>query len=116
MVPARCSCFQAVLPVETEIARDRYWITQDDPLSARARSDWSIRFQREETKGTRETMTSAKEATEAKWDARVVTRSETSCTATSFHVENVVRCYEADELIFERTWIEEIPRSWSASG
>lgn len=78
----------------TEIARDRYWITQDDPLSARARSDWSIRFQREEPK----------------WDARVVTRSETSCTGGAFHVENVVRCYEADELIFERTWIEEIPR------
>src|SRR6185312_16193221 len=55
----------------TEIARDRYWITQDDPLSARARSDWSIRFQREEKKTARETMTASREATEAKWDARV---------------------------------------------
>ena len=82
----------------TEIARDRYWITQDDPLSARARSDWSIRLQREDLP----------------WDARVVTRSETSCTETAFILENVVRCYDADELIFERTWIEEIPRTGAA--
>lgn len=79
----------------TEIGRDRYWITEDDPLSARARSDWSIRLQREDMQ----------------WDARVVTRSETSCTQTAFVVENVVRCYDADELIFERTWIQEIPRA-----
>ena len=78
----------------TEIARERYWIQEDDPLSARARSDWSVRLRREDMD----------------WDARVVTVSETRCDDDSFIVENSAHCYDGEELIFERTWRKEIPR------
>ncbi len=78
----------------TEAARDRYWIQERDPLSARARSDWTIRLSREELG----------------WDARVVTASETRCTERAYVVENSARCYDGEELIFEKTWHEEIPR------
>ncbi|HET9169047.1 MAG TPA: CocE/NonD family hydrolase [Actinospica sp.] len=78
----------------TEAARDRYWIQEHDPLSARARSDWSIRLRREDSG----------------WDARVVTASETRCTQDAYLVENSVRCYDGEELLFERDWRREIPR------
>ena len=78
----------------SEFARERYWIQEHDPLSARARSDWSIRLRREEQD----------------WDARVVTVSETRCTATAYIVENSAKCFDGEELVFERTWRKEIPR------
>jgi hypothetical protein len=78
----------------TESARERYWIQERDPLSARARSDWSLRLRREELA----------------WDARVVTVSETRCTATAYIVDNSAQCYDGDQLVFERNWHKEIPR------
>jgi hypothetical protein len=78
----------------TEHARERYWIQERDPLSARATSDWSVRLRREDLD----------------WDARVVTASETRCTAIAFVLENSVKCYDGEELVFERTWRKEIPR------
>ena len=78
----------------TEFARDRYWIHEHDPLTARARSDWSIRLRREDLA----------------WDARVITASETRCTPTAYVVENTAKCYDGEQLVFERTWRKEIPR------
>jgi hypothetical protein len=78
----------------SEAARDRYWIQERDPLSARARSDWTIRLSREELG----------------WEARVVTASETRCTAAAYVLENSAACYDGEELIFEKTWHQEIPR------
>ena len=78
----------------SESARDRYWIQERDPLSARARSDWSVRLRREDLD----------------WEARVVAYSETRCTATAYVVENSVSCYDGEESVFERTWRKEIPR------
>ena len=78
----------------TEFARERYWIQERDPFSARARSDWSVRLRR----------------ADQDWDARVVTASETRCTATAYVVENSAKCYDGEELVFERTWQKEIPR------
>lgn len=78
----------------TEFGRDRYWIQEDDPLAARARSDWRQRFKR----------------AEPAWDARVITVAETGCGAEVFVVENGLKCYDGAELVFERTWRKEIPR------
>jgi hypothetical protein len=78
----------------TEISRERYWIRERDPLSARARSNWAMRFRR----------------SEMDWDARVVTVSETRCTAAAFLVDNSVKCYDGEELIYEKNWRKEIPR------
>jgi hypothetical protein len=78
----------------TEFGRDRYWIQESDPLAARARSDWRLRLKR----------------AEPGWDVRVITVSETGCTAEAFVVENGVKCYDGEELVFERTWRKEIPR------
>jgi hypothetical protein len=78
----------------TEFGRDRYWIQESDPLAARARSDWRLRLRR----------------TDPDWDVRVITVSETGCTAAAFVVENGVKCYDGGELVFERTWRKEIPR------
>jgi putative CocE/NonD family hydrolase len=78
----------------TEFGRDRYWIQEDDPLSAHARSDWRLRLKRPEPE----------------WDVRVIAVAETGCTAEAFVVENGVKCYDGAELVFERTWRKEIPR------
>ena len=78
----------------TEFGRDRYWIQEGDPLTARARSDWRLRFKR----------------TEPGWDARLIAVAETGATAEAFVVENGLKCYDGGELVFERTWRKEIPR------
>jgi putative CocE/NonD family hydrolase len=78
-----------------EEALETYTIQERDPLSARARSEWKVRLRRPGTG----------------WDARVETRSETSCTADVFVTTNEVICHEGDEVIFHRTWERRIPRT-----
>lgn len=79
----------------TEFGRDRSWIQRGDPLTARARSDWRVRFKR----------------AEPSWDARLIAVAETACTAEFLVVENGLKCYDGAELVFERTWRKEIPRN-----
>ncbi|MER5890911.1 CocE/NonD family hydrolase [Streptomyces sp. NPDC001941] len=79
----------------TEDAVETYEIQEADPLSARTRSDWTIRLHRPETG----------------WDARVETRSEISCDAADFVVSNEVVCRDGDEVVFHRTWERRIPRT-----
>ncbi|MEW1718495.1 CocE/NonD family hydrolase [Streptomyces sp. NPDC093109] len=79
----------------TEDALETYTIQEDDPLSARTRSDWTIRLHRPELG----------------WDARVRTRSEISCDATGFLTANEVICQVGDEVVFHRTWEKRIPRT-----
>ncbi|MFC9946447.1 CocE/NonD family hydrolase [Streptomyces pratensis] len=79
----------------TEDALETYTIQQDDPLSARARSDWTIRLHRPEMS----------------WDVRVETRSELSADADDFITSNEVVCRDGDEIVFHRTWEKRIPRT-----
>ncbi|MFC9056601.1 CocE/NonD family hydrolase [Streptomyces sp. NPDC057074] len=77
-----------------EDALETYTVREDDPLSARARSEWTVRLHRPELG----------------WDARVETRSEITCDAGDFVTSNEVVCREGDEVVFHRTWERRIPR------
>ncbi|GGT87876.1 CocE/NonD family hydrolase [Streptomyces lateritius] len=79
----------------TEEALETYTITEDDPLSAHTRSDWSIRLHRPEMA----------------WDVTIDTRSEISCEAEEFVTSNEVVCKEGGEVLFHRTWEKRIPRT-----
>nr|WSZ97769.1 CocE/NonD family hydrolase [Streptomyces sp. NBC_00857] len=79
----------------TEDALETYTIQESDPLSARTRSDWTIRLHRPELA----------------WDTRVETRSEISCDADSFFTTNEVICHDGEEVVFHRTWEKRIPRT-----
>ncbi|MFC8362067.1 CocE/NonD family hydrolase [Streptomyces griseorubiginosus] len=79
----------------TEDVRETYTIDEQDPLSARTRSDWSIRLHRPELA----------------WDTTVRTRSEISCDGGDFHTSNEVICTEGGEVVFHRTWEKRIPRT-----
>ncbi|MFE1952534.1 CocE/NonD family hydrolase [Streptomyces sp. NPDC059524] len=77
-----------------EDGRDTYAVREDDPLSARARSEWSVRLHR----------------AERGWEARVSSRSEVSCTAREFVTFDEVVCRDGDEVVFHRTWERRVPR------
>lgn len=79
----------------TEDALETYVINESDPLSARTRSDWTIRLHRPDQG----------------WDARVSTRSEITCTETEFLTSSEVICRDGEEVVFHRTWEKRIPRT-----
>ncbi|MFF1257784.1 CocE/NonD family hydrolase [Streptomyces sp. NPDC058321] len=79
----------------TEDALETYVIQESDPLSARTRSDWSIRLHRPELA----------------WDVTIETRSEIACDATDFITSNEVVCRDGGEVVFHRTWEQRIPRT-----
>ncbi|SED78168.1 hypothetical protein SAMN05216489_04429 [Streptomyces sp. 3213] len=81
----------------TEDALETYTIDESDPLSARTRSDWTIRLHRPELG----------------WDTTVRTRSEITCDETDFITSNEAICTEGGEVIFHRTWEKRIPRTVS---
>ncbi|CAM5613942.1 hypothetical protein SALBM311S_12353 [Streptomyces alboniger] len=87
-----------VYPDGLEFAEDAlgtYTIDEADPLSARARSDWSVRLHRPELG----------------WEATVRTRSELTCDGEDFHTSNEVICTDGGEVVFHRTWEKRIPRT-----
>ncbi|MCL7424205.1 CocE/NonD family hydrolase [Streptomyces sp. YS415] len=79
----------------TEDALETYTIREADPLSARTRSDWSIRLHRPDLA----------------WDTTVRTRSELTCDAEDFVAANEVMCTAGGEVVFHRTWEKRIPRT-----
>jgi predicted acyl esterase len=79
----------------TEDALETYTINEADPLSARARSEWSIRLHRPDLA----------------WDTTVRTRSETACDGEDFLTSNEVICTADGEIVFHRTWEKRIPRT-----
>jgi putative CocE/NonD family hydrolase len=79
----------------TEDALETYTIQESDPLSARTRSDWSIRLHRPDLA----------------WDTTVRTRSEITCDRLDFVASNEVVCTEGGEVVFHRTWEKRIPRT-----
>ncbi|MFJ8072447.1 CocE/NonD family hydrolase [Streptomyces sp. NPDC096176] len=78
----------------TEEGRETFTVQEDDPLSARTRSDWTIRLHRPELA----------------WDVRIETRSELACDAADFITSNEVVCRDGDEIVFHRTWEKRSPR------
>ncbi|MET9345585.1 CocE/NonD family hydrolase [Streptomyces termitum] len=79
----------------TEDAVETYTIAEDDPLTARTRSDWTVRLHRPDLA----------------WDVRIETRSEITCDARAFHTSDEVVCTEGGEVVFHRTWEKTIPRT-----
>ncbi|AZS89888.1 CocE/NonD family hydrolase [Streptomyces griseoviridis] len=79
----------------TEDALETYTVQEADPLSARTRSDWSIRLHRPELG----------------WDTAVRTRSEITADGNDFITFDEVICTEGDEVLFHRTWEKRIPRT-----
>ncbi|MFF1377005.1 CocE/NonD family hydrolase [Streptomyces sp. NPDC058308] len=79
----------------TEDALETYTIQEDDPLSARTHSDWTIRLHRPESG----------------WDVTVETRSEITCDAADFITSNEVVCRDGAEVVFHRTWEKRIRRT-----
>ncbi|MCI3279230.1 CocE/NonD family hydrolase [Streptomyces cylindrosporus] len=79
----------------TEDALETYTVQEGDPLSARTRSDWSIRLHRPDLP----------------WETTIRTRSEITCDAESFLTSNEVVCSEGGEVVFHRTWEKRIPRT-----
>jgi hypothetical protein len=79
----------------TEDALETYTITERDALSARTRSDWSIRLHRPEPA----------------WEATVRTCSEITCDETDFVTSDEVVCTAGGEVVFHRTWEKRIPRT-----
>ncbi|WP_371795536.1 CocE/NonD family hydrolase [Streptomyces sp. NBC_01718] len=79
----------------TEDGVDAYTIQENDPLSARTRSDWTIRLHRPE----------------AAWDVKIKTRSEISGDEHDFLTSDEMVCKDGDEIVFHRTWVKRIPRT-----
>ncbi|WP_406293931.1 CocE/NonD family hydrolase [Streptomyces sp. NBC_00624] len=79
----------------TEDGVDAYTIQENDPLSARTRSDWTIRLHRPETA----------------WDVKIETRSEISGDEHDFLTSDEMVCKDGDEIVFHRTWVKRIPRT-----
>ncbi|MER6528335.1 CocE/NonD family hydrolase [Streptomyces sp. NPDC001508] len=79
----------------TEGATETYTITGNDPLSARARSEHSVRLHRPDLP----------------WDTTVQVRSEISCDAGHFVTADEAVCTTGGEVIFHRTWEKRIPRT-----
>ncbi len=76
---------------------ERYWIKWDDPLSARAESVWEVGISRPDLG----------------WSTNVQASTKLSCDSSRFFVESHVKCFEGEEVVFERTWTSEIPRTAS---
>ncbi|MGW7517251.1 CocE/NonD family hydrolase [Streptomyces sp. NPDC054796] len=79
----------------TEDALETYTIDESDPLSARARSDWTIRLHRPELG----------------WDARIRTRSEITTDGADFVTTNEVVCADGETEVFRRTWERRVRRT-----
>ncbi|MER5636274.1 CocE/NonD family hydrolase [Kitasatospora sp. NPDC002227] len=74
---------------------ESYEITADDPLTARTRSDRTIRLQRPDLG----------------WDTTVITRSEITASATHFTTRDHLTALEAGSVVFEREWEQRVPRT-----
>lgn len=79
--------------VYTEDSREIYRITGDDPTSAVAISEWDVRMRRDD------------------WNVRTTTYQEVTATSEAFHIRARMTAESDGELIAERTWDEQVPRT-----
>jgi hypothetical protein len=78
-----------------EEARDSYRIRGDGPLSARARSHWTVRLHRPDPA----------------WDVRISASSETGADAAHLLTDNQVTAEEGGTVLFHRRGERRIPRT-----
>jgi putative CocE/NonD family hydrolase len=74
------------------VARERWTIDPSDPLSARGLTHWTAIHKRDG------------------WSLRTETFSAMRSDATTFHLTGRIEAYEDDQLVFERDFLEAIPR------
>jgi len=79
--------------VHGEIARERWTIRPDDPLSASGETHWTQTYSRGD------------------WSVRTETFTAMTSTATHFRLTGRIEAFEGDSLIFERDFDETIPRN-----
>ncbi|MFF4729974.1 CocE/NonD family hydrolase C-terminal non-catalytic domain-containing protein [Streptomyces mirabilis] len=77
-----------------ESARETYRIRRDDPLSASAVSEWTIRLTRGED-----------------MDAEIVTRTELRATTTNFIMDSHIEARANGETVAKRAWHRTTPRT-----
>jgi putative CocE/NonD family hydrolase len=70
----------------------RYWISPDDPTTARAAAEHDFINTRDD------------------WNTRVKTRTTVSCDAEAFYVEADLEAFEDDKRVFARSWNRRVPR------
>uniref|UniRef100_A0AAU1ZSS7 CocE/NonD family hydrolase n=1 Tax=Streptomyces sp. NBC_00093 TaxID=2975649 RepID=A0AAU1ZSS7_9ACTN len=80
-----------------ESARETYRIRSDDPLSARAVSEWRIRLRRG--------------ADRDEWDAEIMARTELRATAAEFVMDSRVEARANGETVVKRAWHRTTPRT-----
>ncbi len=74
------------------IARERWTIRPDDPLSARGQMHWTQTLKRGD------------------WSVRTETVTAMSCGADSFLLEGRIEAYEGERLLFQREFAEKLAR------
>lgn len=77
------------------LVRDVFEISDDDPLSATARSSWSSELSRGD------------------WNVKVIANGQLTCDATDFHMSSDLTAYHGDEAIFQREWKFSTPRDFA---
>ncbi|WP_445529854.1 CocE/NonD family hydrolase [Streptomyces cyslabdanicus] len=77
-----------------ESARETYRIRHDDPLSARAVSEWHIRLRRGDD-----------------WDAEIMARTELRVTAADFVMDSRIEARANGETVATRAWHHTTPRT-----
>jgi uncharacterized protein len=75
-----------------EQSLDSFSITDDRPLTAMLRSDWTIEMRRDD------------------WSVRIETRSTLTSDAGAFHLTNELDAYERGSQVSERSWKVSVPR------
>jgi uncharacterized protein len=78
----------------TKKGRERYSVANDDPASLTGTTEWTIGLSRGE------------------WTTRSITETTLTSDGHHFRIQARLRAWLADDLVFERTWDELIPRKY----
>ncbi len=78
----------------TKRSTERYTVCNDDPESARGEARWESIFRRDD------------------WQARTVTRTVLTSTASHFHLHADLDAYDGERRFFCKSWREVIPREF----
>jgi uncharacterized protein len=76
----------------TKQGRERYSVANDDLASLTGTTEWTVGLSRGE------------------WTTRSLTETTVTSDARHFRIQARLRSWLADDLVFERTWDERIPR------
>lgn len=76
---------------------ERYWISWDDPLSARTEAEWKIGLARPDIG----------------WEVRVEADTRIRCDTENFYVQSVVTAFDHEEEIFHKEWTSTVERTAS---